>query len=124
MKLQKPVSYKEKPEYPSTDEVKVYTETYRLDYMDRVNPDKGYHDFEHTRSIEVKVIGGMRDYFVVYAYPPAGFEVAKPEDILQLELWQGWILEWLYNEKVYRVDTTTREHGVIEFKRRKSDLGY
>lgn len=124
MKLHKPVSYQEEPEYPSIDEVKVYTETYRLDYMDRVNPDKGYHDFEHTRSIEVKVIGGMRDYFVLYAYPPAGFEIAKPEDILELELWQGWILEWLYNEKVYRVDTTTREQGEAEFKRRKTELGY
>ncbi len=124
MKLQKPVGYKELPEYPSVDEVMVYTETYRLDYMDRVEPDKGYHDFEHTRSIEVKVIGGMRDYFVVYAYPPAGFEYAEPEDILELELWQGWILEWLYNEKVYRVDTTTREQGEAEFKRRKTELGY
>jgi len=124
MKLYKPVAYKELPEYPSIDEVKVYTETYRFVYMDRVNPDKGYHDFEHTPSIEVKVIGGMRDYFVVYAYPPAGFEIAKPEDILEFELWQAWILEWLYNEKVYRVDTTTRQHGEAEFKRRKTELGY
>ncbi len=124
MKLQKPVGYQEEPEYPSIDQVKLYTETYRLEYMDRSNPDKGYHDFEHTRSIEVKVIGGMRDYFVVYAYPPAGFEIARPEDILELELWQGWILEWLYNEKVYFLDTSTRLHGEAEFKRRKTELGY
>ena len=124
MKLHKPVSYKERADYPSTDEVKVYTEQYRLGYMDRHNPDKGYHTFEHTRSIEVKVIGGMRDYFLAYAYAPAGFEIAQAEDILDLELWQAWILQWLYNEKVYRVDTTTREHGEAAFKRRKTELGY
>ena len=124
MKLYKPVTYKELPEYPSIHQVKAYTEVYRLGYMDRLNPDKGYHAFEYTRTIEVKVIGGMRDYFIVYAYAPAGFEIAEPEDIRELELWQGWILEWLYNEKVYRVDTTTREQGEAEFKRRKTQLGY
>ena len=124
MKLHLPVTYQEEPEYPTISQVKVYTETYRLEFMDRVNPDKGFHVFDHTRSIEVKVIGGMGDYFVIYAYPPAGFEIARPEDILELELWQGWILQWLYNEKVYRVDTTTREQGVIEFSRRKTELGY
>ena len=124
MKLYIPVPYKISPSYPSLIRVEAYTENYRLNFMDRFNPDKCFHRFEHAPTIEVLVIGGMRDYFLIYSYPPAGFMVASPADIPNLELWRGWILHWLWNEKEYRLDTSTQEHGEAAFKARKTELGY
>lgn len=124
MTTYKPVPYSERPPYAVTDQIEAYTEHYRLNFMDREEPDKGFHRYTHNDFIEILVIGGINDYFLAYAFPPAGFEVANPEDILNLELWQGWILQWLWNEKVYRIDTTTREHGIAQFLRRKAELGY
>jgi len=124
MKLYRPVPYKISPSYPSLNQVETYTENYRLNYMDRFNPNLGFHRFQHTPIIEVLVIGGMSDYFLIYSYPPAGFEVASPDNIPGLELWRGWILEWLWNEKEYRLDTSTQEDGEAAFKARKTELGY
>jgi len=92
--------------------------------MPRPDPDKAWHKFNHNELIEILVIGGVRNYFLIYTYPPAGFEVAKPENVLDLELWQGWILKYLGPGTGYKLDTSTREHGIAEFKRRKTELGY
>ena len=124
MKLYLPIKYQESITYPTLDEVKAYTDTYRLVYMDRDDPDKGWHKFTHSREVEVLTIGGMQDYFLIYAYPPAGFTVAKPEDILPIELWRGLILELLDTRPTYRLDTATFREGYTAFKRRKTELGY
>jgi len=124
MKLHIPVKYLEKIEYPTLSEVKAYTETYRLVYMDRDNPDKGWHKFSYSPEVEVLTIGGMNDYFVVYAYPPAGIEIARPEDVLSYELWRGLILELVDTRPTYRLDTATFREGYTAFKRRKTELGY
>ncbi|MBA7694568.1 hypothetical protein ES703_103179 [subsurface metagenome] len=124
MKLHIPVKYLERIEYPTLSEVKAYTETYRLVYMDRDNPDKGWHKFSYSPEVEVLTIGGMNNYFVVYAYPPAGIEIARPEDVLSYELWRGWILELVDTKPTYRLDTATYREGYAAFKLRKTELGY
>ena len=124
MKRYVPVPFSSKLPYPILAQLEAYTEHYRLNFMDRFNPDKGYHNYTHSELLEVLVIGGVNDFFLVYCYPPAGFEISNPDDILNLELWQGWIFEYLFNEKVYRVDTSTREHGIPAFLSRKRELGY
>ena len=92
--------------------------------MDRDNPDKGYHKFAHSRELEVLTIGGINDYFIVYCYPPAGFEQARPEDIIGLELWRGWILELMNHAPTYRLDLATHINGEAAFKAQKTELGY
>ena len=124
MKLHIPVKYLEKIEYPTVPEVEAYTETYRVEFMDRDKPNEGWHKFNHSREVEALVIGGMNDYFLIYAYPPAGVEVAKPENVLDYELWRGWILELMNCEPTYRLDTATFREGEAAFKRRKTELGY
>jgi hypothetical protein len=124
MKLHLPVRYLERIKYPTLDEVKAFTETYRLEYMDRLEPDKGWHKFYYSREVEVLVIGGMENYFLVYAYPPAGVEIAKPENVLVYTLWKGWILELVNYEPTYRLDTSTDREGEAAFKSRKTWLGY
>ncbi|GAI72721.1 unnamed protein product [marine sediment metagenome] len=124
MKLHLPVRYLEKIDYPTLAHVRLYTETYRIEYMDRENPDKGWHKFWHSRQVEVLTIGGMNDYFLVYAYPPAGVETAKPEDVLLYELWRGWILWRISYHPFYYLDCATYREGEAAFKRRKAELGY
>ncbi|MBA7538629.1 hypothetical protein ES705_30906 [subsurface metagenome] len=124
MKLHIPVKYQERIAYPTLSEVKAFTETYRVEFMDRTDPDKGWHKFYHSPELEVLTIGGMNNYFVVYAYPPAGVEIARPEDVLSYELWRGWILELVNYEPTYRLDTATYREGYTAFKRRKTELGY
>lgn len=124
MKLHIPVKYLERISYPTLSEVKAYTETYRVEFMDRDNPDKGWHKFNHSREVEALTIGGMNNYFLIYAYPPAGIEIARPGDVLSYELWRGWILELVNYEPTYRLDTATYREGYSAFKRRKTELGY
>ncbi|MBA7542824.1 hypothetical protein ES705_35148 [subsurface metagenome] len=124
MKLYRPIKYLARIVYPTLDEVKAFTETYRQEFMDRDNPDKGWHKFNHSREVEVLTIGGINDFFLVYAYPPAGFESAEPEDILKRELWRGWILERESWGAVYRLDTATTREGEAAFLLRKTELGY
>ena len=124
MKLYYPCIYLQKIQYPTLNEVKAYTDTYRLEFMDRDNPDKGWHKFQHSIQVEILTIGGINDYFLIYGYPPAGIELAKPEDCLHLELWRGWILELLDTKPTYRLDTATFREGEAAFKRRKTELGY
>jgi len=124
MKLHIPVKYLKDIQYPTISQVEAYTETYRVEYMDRENPDKGWHKFHHSREVEVLTIGGINKYFLVYAYPPAGIEIAKPEDVLSYELWRGWILQLIGGEPTYHLDTATYREGYQAFKARKTELGY
>ncbi len=124
MKRYRPVPFKQKIPYAVLAQIEAYTEHYRVNYMDRENPDKGYQHYHHSEFVEVLVIGGMNNYFLVYAYPPAGVEIAKPEDVEPLELWQGLILELVNYEPTYRLDTATYREGEAAFKRRKTELGY
>ncbi|GAI78326.1 unnamed protein product, partial [marine sediment metagenome] len=124
MKLHIPVKYLQEIQYPTLSEVEAYTETYRVEFMDRSDPDTGWHKFYHSREVEVLTIGGMHHYFLIYAYPQAGIEIAKPEDVLSYELWRGWILQLVNYEPTYRLDTATYREGYTAFKRRKTELGY
>jgi len=124
MKTHIPVKYFQKVKYPTLDEVKAYTETYRVQYMDRQDPNKGWHKFAYSRTVEALTIGGMNNYFLIYTYPPAGFEIASPEDILIYEPWRGWIVELVNYEPTYRLDTATYREGYRAFLERKTDLGY
>jgi len=124
MKLHIPVKYLKDIHYPSISQVEAYTETYRVEYMDRENPDKGWHKFYHSREVEVLTIGGINRYFLIYAYPPAGIEIAKPGDVLSYELWRGWILQLIGGEPTYYLDTATYREGYQVFKTRKTELGY
>jgi len=119
-----PVKYQEKVKYPSLSDAKTFTEYYRIGFMDREEPNKGFYKFSYSREVEVLVIGGMENYFLVYAYPPAGVEIVVPEDVLTLELYRGWILELINYEPTYRLDTATYREGEAAFKRRKTELGY
>lgn len=124
MKAYRPVSYKEKIPYAALAQIEAYTEHYRVNFMDREDPDKGYHHYQHSELVEVLVIGGVNNYFLIYSFPPAGVEVAKPEDAEKLELWRGWILELINYEPTYRLDTATYREGYEAFRRRKTELGY
>lgn len=119
-----PVKYQQKVKYPSLSDVKIFTEYYRIGFMDREEPDKGWYKFSYSREVVVLVIGGMNDYFLVYAYPPSGVEIVVPGDVLALELYRGWILELMNCEPTYRLDTATYREGETAFIRRKTELGY
>lgn len=124
MNIYKPVPLKTIIPYPVLLEIYAYTENYRLNFMDRENPDKGWHKFFHSSLLQVLVIGGMNDYFVIYSYPPAGIVIANPEEVLDFELWRGWILELVNYKPTYRLDTATYREGEAAFKSRKTELGY
>jgi len=119
-----PIRYQGRIEYPTLAQAKAYTESYRTQFMDRENPDKGWYKFTHSPQVEALVIGGMNKYFLVYAYPPAGFEIACLDDVPGYELWRGFILELLNTAPTYRLDMATYREGYIRFRARKVELGY
>ena len=124
MNVYRPVKYLRTIQYPTLDHIKAYTETYREEFMNWREPDKGWHKFSHSREVEVLTIGGINNFFLIYAYPPAGETIAKPADGLTFELWRGWILERINNIPTYRLDCATYREGIPAFKSRKTELGY
>lgn len=124
MKPRPPIKYQEQPIYPSDSEVMQYAEIYRKEYMPLPNPDKAFHRFENSRFLDVLVIGGIARFFIVYSYPPGGFEVADTDEVEALDAWRGWVLKYLGPGSGYTVDTSTEEDGIPAFLARKTELGY
>lgn len=88
------------------------------------NPDKAYHRFEHSRFLDVLVIGGIAGHFIVYSFPPGGFEVADTDEVEALDAWRGWVLKFIGPGSGYAVEVSTEQDGIPAFVARKAILGY
>jgi hypothetical protein len=110
----------QQPSYPTDQEAKDYAEQHRQYVAGGVDCHEAYGKIKHSPSIDVLTTGGCKNIFFVFAYPPAGFDIAAPEDVLQLKVFEAWILEYnpqgaFYNTLVKAsrdgVDFFWKEHG-------------
>jgi len=101
--------------YPGTTRAIHYAEQYRVDYFCKTGDPKAFAIFHHNRYIDITCTGGLGNYFIVYAYPPAGFWYAGMEELQQIEPWRGWILLFDPPRHTYTVIINTKNDGYQAF---------
>jgi hypothetical protein len=111
------------PPYPATTNAIAYAEDYRLNYFCKSGDPKGFVSFHHNRYINITATGGKDNYYIVYAYPPAGFWYAGLEELERIEPWRGWILLYDPPNHTYRVIINTKNDGYEAFQTTKQAIG-
>jgi len=111
------------PPYPGTTRVLDYAEDYRVNHFLKTGDPKGFYLYEHNRYIDVLVCGGLNNYFVIYAYSPAGFWYAGLEELELIEPWRGWILQYHPQTQSYKTLINTKNDGYGPFEALKTAIG-
>jgi len=103
------------PPYPSNEEIKDYAHTYKDTFLPLKDCHINYHRFQHSQSVDVLCTWGCNGIFFVFAYPPAGFLIAKPQDVLQLQTFEGWILQYQAQGDLFNLLVKASRDGVAYF---------
>lgn len=111
------------PPYPGTTRAIEYAEDYRVNYFCKTGDPKGFAISHHNRYIDITATGGKNNYFVVYAYPPAGFWYAGLEELELIEPYRAWILLYHPSTQTYKVITNTKNDGYGVFESVKQAIG-
>ena len=115
MAARKKIKLAESPIYPTDAQVKEYASIYRDMELPEGDPRTSYKHFIHSASVDVLVCWGVSNIFFVYAFPPAGFMIAKPEDVSKLATFEGWILEYKANISNFNVLVKASRDGISFF---------
>ena len=91
------------PPYPLDSEAKDYVREYIAKVLPIKEPRLGFLKQEHNRYVDVLVTWGINGILFVYSYPPAGFVVKAPEDVLKLQTFEGWIWEQRGHPPVFNI---------------------
>lgn len=111
------------PPYPNTQEAINYAEQYRLEVFVKTGDPKGYAIYQHNPHIDVKPCGGLNNYFIVYAYPPAGFWYDDLTSVTLITPFRAWILRYHPQAHSYAVLSDTHNHGFAHFENLKLAIG-
>lgn len=81
------------PPYPTDEDAKGCALRYLKDILPQGDPYTSYRLTSWNNYFNLKVTGGVNSFFFVYAWPPEGFVVADPEDIIAVQSLEAWILQ-------------------------------
>jgi hypothetical protein len=105
----------EKPGYPTDEEAKTYATLHKEQALDHMPCRTAYMRHEHSQSIDVLTTWGCNNIYFVFAFPAAGFDIASPEEVLNLEYFKGFIVEHKPQPDVWNVLVNTERDGVEFF---------
>jgi len=103
------------PPYPTDVEAKAYANSYADNILPQFDCHAAFAGYEHNQSIDALCTWGCQGIFFVFAYPPAGFVIAKPEDVLKLQTFEGWILERIPGTNNFNLLVKASREGVDYF---------
>lgn len=115
MTKRKKIKLDESPVYPTDAEAKEYAFVYKDIELSEGDPHTAFKKFQHSLSIDVLVCWGVSNIFFVYAFPPAGFVIERPEDVGNLKAFEGWILEYKANIVNFNTLVKASRDGVAYF---------
>ena len=115
MAKRKRIKLDEAPVYPEDAEVKYFALIFRQETNGVVDCHTAFKLINYTQSIDVLCTWGCKDIFFVYAFPPAGFVISKPEDVLKLHTFEGWILEYQAQDGIFNLLVKASRDGVDFF---------
>ena len=97
------------PPYPTDEDAKLCALRYLQDTLPYGDPYESYWLTAWNDYFNVKVTGGINGFFFVYAWPPEGFVVADPEDIIAVQTIEAWILQ--------RINDTDKFNTIVKLSR-------
>jgi len=112
----------EAPPYPTDVEAKGYARSHKLWGIGETPCNLSYSKYQHNQTVDVLCTWGCNNIFFVFAYPPAGFVIAKPEDVLKLQAFEGWILEYQAQDDIFNLLVKASRDGVDYFWKRHREL--
>jgi len=115
MTKRKRVKLGEAAVYPTDAQAKGYAGYYRDNILPGNDPRTAYQVTQHDLTVDVLSTWGVDGIFFVYAYPPAGFVISKPEDVLKLQIFEGWILEYQAQDGIFNLLVKASRDGVDYF---------
>jgi len=115
MAKRKKVPINQTPPYPTNDEAKAYARQHKQTVDGGVYCRTAHRHFEHNQTVDVKTTWGCNGIFFVFAYPPAGFLITHPEDVLKLQTFEGWILEYQAAGNLFNLLVKASRDGVDYF---------
>jgi hypothetical protein len=106
---------KEAPKYPTDDEAKVYASDRRADILGGDDPRTSFLKSEYSDSVTVRATWGINNIYFVFAFPTGGVTIGKPEDILDIPIFEGWILQYVPQSDRFNLLVKAGRDGAVLF---------
>ena len=113
----RPIPYGETPDYPGFGEITGFAEDFRVGAPGAYVKDAAWARYYRDPYLDIQVGQLQEGIFGIYAFPPAGFEVALVSDIEQKETFRGWVLQYRADPYGWRILASSQELGEAEFNR-------
>lgn len=115
---------KEAPQYPTDAEAKVYASGQQEEVSEGADPRKAYQKYEYSDSITARATWGVDNIYFVFAFPTGGVTIGKPEDILDIPLFEGWIFQYMpQSDKFNLLVKASRDGSVLFWQEHKRYTG-
>lgn len=108
---------KEAPQYPQDFEARDFARVQKNAIEEGANPRTAYQVFEPSDSITTRSTWGVDNIYFVFAFPTGGKTIAKPEDILDIPLFEGWIFQYLPQSDKFNLLVKAGRDGAVLFWR-------
>jgi hypothetical protein len=107
------------PKYPTDEEARSLAYEQMYEVKGGEDPRATFSKQAYGDTIETLRTWGVKNIFFVYAYPPAGFEVEKPEDVLGLQVFEGWIFQYVPQTNKFNLLVKASRDGVDFFRQQR-----
>lgn len=105
----------EKPIYPTNDEARSKAFDQWADVNSGKDPHTSFIRKKFSPTINTLASWGVNGIFFVYAFPPAGFTIKEPNDVLKLQTFEGWMFEYKPGAAVMNLLVKASRDGVAFF---------
>lgn len=115
MAKRKTIKRGETPVYPTDEEARSLAYTQMQEVTGGEDPRTFFSSLKYDLRIDEKATWGVNNIYFVYAYPPAGFEIAEPEEVLALKTFEGWIFQYVPQTNKFNLLVKASRDGVAFF---------
>jgi len=115
MTKRKKIKLDQTPAYPTNDDARIYAAARKDEIEDGKDPKTTFLQVVYSQSIDVKATWGYKDYFFVFAHPPAGFIIKEPDDVLKLQTFEGWIFQYVPQADTFNLLVKASRDGTALF---------
>ena len=116
MAKKRKLKYQEKPLYPSDYQAKQYAKQQKAQNAKGADCKTSYIKTDFSPTVTALASWGCKNIYFVYAYPAEGVTTAFPEEILGIQLLEGWIFQNIPGTDVFNLLVKASRDGEAFFK--------
>jgi hypothetical protein len=120
MASKKRIKRGQEPQYPPDEEIRARARDQMYQVKGGENPRTFFSRQDYGDTLVTLVTWGVNDIFFAYAFPPAGFEIADPEEVLNLKAYEGWIFQYVPQTNKFNLLVKASRDGYEFFKARRN----